>query len=58
MVWRADRSHWGEVQYTWTICLNHFLHYSIVQPQSFTPYFYKTKEYIIWAFQSCLLISR
>ena len=27
------------------IRLNYFLHYSIVQPQSLTPYFYKTKEY-------------
>ena len=28
------------------ICFkNHFLYYSIVQPQSLTPYFYKTKEY-------------
>jgi len=30
---------------TGPICSNHFLHYSIVQPQSLTPYFYKTKEY-------------
>jgi len=27
------------------ICLIPFLHYSIVQSQSLTPYFYKTKEY-------------